>query len=389
MPKKPVVASYVSDFLKADMLHIYRQIMGLKAVEPWVLTHKRENADRFPFPDKRILVLPKPKLRWWRRLVHKHWRKEPWQIYRWELRHMLLDLARLDAQVLHIYFGHIAIHLRPLIQASPRPVVVSFHGADAGVDMEKPAHLAAMRAVFAAAAQIQCRSLSLADDLASLGCPREKIHLQRTGIPLEEWPFAPRNPHPPNGSWRILQSCRLIAKKGVDTTLQAFQKIAAAYPQATLVIAGDGPQKAGLEQLAATLGIAEKVTFTGFLTQENLRREVYLSQLFVHPSRTSADGNREGIPNSLLEAMASGVPVIATHHGGIPEAVTDGESGVLINESDADALAEKALALLAGPQHMAALAHRARGVIETSFDRQINARGLEEAYLGLMAQHRA
>ena len=59
---KPVVASYVSDFLKPDMLHVHRQITGLRAVTPWVMTHKRENAAQFPFPDKRLIVLPKPRL---------------------------------------------------------------------------------------------------------------------------------------------------------------------------------------------------------------------------------------------------------------------------------------------------------------------------------------
>ena len=68
---KPAVASYVSDFLKPDMLHIHRQITGLQAVTPWVLTHKRENAAQFPFPEKRLIVLPKPRMRWWRRFIAK------------------------------------------------------------------------------------------------------------------------------------------------------------------------------------------------------------------------------------------------------------------------------------------------------------------------------
>src|SRR5882757_8000343 len=74
---KPPVASYVSDFLKPDMLHIYRQITGLQAVTPWVLTHKQENAGQFPFPEKRLIVLPKPRLRAWRRFVARQIRRAP------------------------------------------------------------------------------------------------------------------------------------------------------------------------------------------------------------------------------------------------------------------------------------------------------------------------
>ena len=380
---KPVIASYVSDFLKPDMLHVYRQVSGLQEVEPWVLTHKRECEDRFPFPKKHLVVLPKPRLRWWRRLIHKNIKHEPWRIYPWEVRHMLLELTRANAKLLHIYFGHIAVHLLPLIKACPHPVVVSFHGADAGVDMEKEGHLFAMREVFASATLIQSRSQSLVDDLIKLGCPESKIVIQRTGIPLEEWPFEQRS-LPINGEWRLLQCCRLIAKKGLDTTLRAFKEITKTKPKAELVIAGDGPLRQELEALAVELGVSKQVRFTGFLTQQQLRREVYRAHFFLHPSRTSKDGNREGIPNSLLEAMASGAPVSATRHGGIPEAISSGESGLLVDENDYQALAIATHSLMAQPSRIKIIAEEARKEIERKFDRFVNIRHLEETYLKLI-----
>jgi colanic acid/amylovoran biosynthesis glycosyltransferase len=380
---KPAVASYVSDFLKPDMLHVYRQITGLKRVEPWVLTQKRECEDRFPFPKKRLVVLPKPRLRWWRRFVHRNIKRTPWQIYPWEVRQMLLELSRAEAKLLHVYFGHIAIHLLPLLKACPHPVVVSYHGADAGVDSEKAAHLSAMREVFKAATLIQCRSQSLLDDLVGLGCPRYKIVVQRTGVPLEEWPFTERNP-PGSGEWRLLQSCRLIEKKGLDLTLRALKEILRTKPRTELVIAGDGPLRQDLEKLAAELGISKNVRFTGFLSQQELRKEVYRAHLFLHPSRTSPDGNREGIPNSLLEAMASGVPVIATRHGGIPEAISSGESGILVDENDHHSLAIAAHSLMAQPTLMGQIADAARFSVETAYNREANIRHLEDCYLRLM-----
>ncbi len=369
------------------MQHIHRQITGLEAVTPWVLTHRRENAAQFPFPEKRIIVLPKPRLRWWRRFVARQVRREPWQIFRWELRHALLELTRAEAKVLHVYFGHSAVQLRPLIRVFRRPVVVSFHGADAGVDMGEPAHLAAMREVFATATVVQARSASLMEDLAGLGCPREKLRVQRTGIPLEEWTFRPRASSP-DQPWRILQSCRLIAKKGVDLTLRAFAEVLPAFPGAELVIAGDGPLRGELEKLAGELGIAARVRFAGFLTQPQLREEMDRARLFVHPSRTSADGNREGIPNSLLEAMASGAPVVGTRHGGIPEAVTDGDSGLLVPENDARALAAAMLRVMGDDGLARSLAAGGRRVVEEKFDRAGNARVLEACYLELIAAGR-
>jgi colanic acid/amylovoran biosynthesis glycosyltransferase len=251
--------------------------------------------------------------------------------------------------------------------------------------MGKTAHRNAMEEVFTVADQVQARSQSLADDLVRLGCPPEKLRVQRTGIPLEEWPFVPRTT-PADGAWRILQSCRFIAKKGLDLTLRAFAAVQKDLPRIQLVLAGDGPLKDELQKLAQDLGVASSVTFTGFLSQDELRQQVYASHVFMHPSRTSSDGNREGIPNSMLEAMASGAPVIATKHGGIPEAVTDGESGLLVEEEDHEGMARALLSLMRNQAPASSIGQGARKAIEDKFDRARNIRLLEDSYLELMAR---
>ena len=194
---------------------------------------------------------------------------------------------------------------------------------------------------------------------------------------------------PADGKWMLLQSCRLIAKKGVDDTLRAFASIVKIWPKAQLIIAGDGPLRGDLEKLASELGISAQVRFVGFLNQQQLRDEVYRSHLFVHPSRTSLDGNREGIPNSMLEAMASGLPVIATRHGGIPEAVTDGESGLLVAENDSAGLAAAMSRMISDAALASHLAEGGRRAVEDRFDRVKNIRGLEACYVELIASDRS
>jgi glycosyltransferase involved in cell wall biosynthesis len=142
-----------------------------------------------------------------------------------------------------------------------------------------------------------------------------------------------------DGRWRLLQACRLIPKKGVATTLCAFAIFQKEFPNAELVIAGKGPLQAHLEELAQELGIARKVHFRGFVTQAELRELYAKSHLFVHPSETPPDQNQEGVPNSVIEAMATGLPVVGTRHGGIPEAVVHGRGGLLVEERDFEALA--------------------------------------------------
>ena len=383
MPNPPTVAAYLPEFLKLDMQHVYRQISALETMHCHVFTHKRENERRFPYHPRRLHLLPKARLRWWRRWVALKWRKEPWVLFDWELRRWILELTRVDAGLLHVYFGHMAPQFRPLMKAWPHPVVVSFHGADAGVNMDKPGYLKAMREVFELGSLMLCRSESLMRDLQALGCPPEKTALWRTGLPVEEWPFQPREA-PLDGVWRLIQVCRFVDKKGLDLTLEAFAAVRQQHPAAHLTLVGDGPVMPALRAQTERLGLTEAVTFTGFVGQARVKKMLYESHVFVHPSRTSADGNREGIPNAALEAMASGMPVVGTDHGGFPEAVTDGESGLLVPENRADRLAEALLKLLAEPDLRARLADGGRREVEAKFDREQQVRVLEGHYKRLI-----
>ena len=177
-----------------------------------------------------------------------------------------------------------------------------------------------------------------------------------------------------------MQACRLVPKKGLRTTLSAFSEIARHHPAATLTLAGNGPLLEELRTAAAAAGLADRVFFPGFLDQEALRRLIYSAHLFFHPSETPADGNREGVPNALLEAMASGLPVLATHHGGIPEAVTHGESGFLVAEGDAPALSAAALELMASPEKYEKMALAAYAEVSRKFERLAQTTILESYY---------
>ncbi len=322
-----MVASYCATFLKPEMLHIYRQITGLTRVQPMVIAQKREETERFPF--ERVTVVPKPATHFARRFWFRKIRHAPWQISRGEVERLIGVLERSGAQLLHIYFGHIAVHLLPLIKAWDKPSIVSFHGADVMVDLDLSAYRAATNEMLSAVRLVLVRSESLKRALIELGCSPDKIRIQRTGIPVDQLPYQPRV-WPTDGAWKFLQACRLIEKKGLATSLMAFAKFAARYPEATFTIAGDGPLQSELEAQARELGIGDRVMFPGFLSQSQLGAAFYGSHIFLHPSERGKDGNQEGVPNSMLEAMASGLPVFATEHGGIPEVIEHGKSGVLI-----------------------------------------------------------
>ena len=375
--ERPVVASYCATFLKPEMLHIYRQITALERFKPVVIAQKREEAERFPFSP--IEIVGKPATHFLRRFWFKQLRNAPWQISGGELRKLLAILNRYDAQLLHIYFGHIAVHLLPLIVHWSGPSVVSFHGADVMVDMDKPAHRAATERMLKAARLVLVRSRSLGDAVIRIGCPENKIRIHRTGIPITETPFAART-WPTAGDWRFVQAGRLIEKKGFATSLRAFAEFATRYPRSTFTIAGEGPLQSELETQACTLGVGDKVFFRGFIPQKELRELFYSSHIFLHPSEMGTDGNQEGIPNSMLEAMASGLPVFATLHGGIPEAIENDRSGILVAEKDHVALTAKLFELTSAPERLSEIARKGAIVVSEKFEQQVQVRKLEDYY---------
>ncbi len=378
MEGRPRVACYCATFLKPEMLHIYRQLCAVHGFSLTVFTRKRENADRFPF--ERVVTLPRDRWRWLRRIIDRQILGRPLVLGHGETRRLLDSITERRCELLHIFFGNVGVQLLPLLRHPARrfPVIVSFHGADVLVELDRESHRNAVREVFTRARLVLARSRSLLDALIQLGCPPEKLRLNRTGIPLAEFPYARRTD--PAGRFRLLQACRLIEKKGLTTSLRAFAAFVRAHPQSSLTLAGEGPLEPSLRRLASELGVAARVEFTGFLAQNELRRRLYDSHLFLHPSETGRDGNQEGVPNSLLEAMATGLPVFATTHGGIPEAVEHGVGGWLVPEGDHEALGRAMLDLAADPARLEAMAAAGSRSVTENFDLATQARKLESYY---------
>jgi glycosyltransferase involved in cell wall biosynthesis len=379
---RQVIACYCATFLKPEMLHIYRQITALERCIPIVIAQKRERAGHFPF--ERIHIVPKPPTHFLRRFWFRQLRDAPWQISGRELRALQGILSKADARLLHIYFGQIAVHLLPLIRLWKEPSIVSFHGADVTVDMNKPAYREATRQMLNAVKLVLVRSESLRRAVIDLGCDEGKIEIQRTGIPLDEFPLRERDFVAAATEWQFVQAGRLIEKKGLPVTLRAFAIFLREYPNAKLTIAGEGPLLGQLQDLSRELNIDGRVSFTGFISQQQLREIYYASHIFLHPSQTGHDGNQEGIPNSMLEAMASGLPVFGTQHGGIPEAIEGGVSGVLVPERDHQKLAATLLDAVQDPGFLSRTARNGAEIVRKNFDLRAQARHLEEIYLRMI-----
>ncbi|MEY4483724.1 MAG: hypothetical protein RL693_1176 [Verrucomicrobiota bacterium] len=366
------------------MLHIYRQITGLSRCDTFVICKERQSESLFPIPEHGVELASGVKSNFLRRFWLKYVKKEPPIVYRGEYGVLAKLLERRHADLLHVYFGHTGVHLLPFIQRWPKPVVVSFHGMDVQTRAHDPGYEIKLRELLQAATLVLARSQSLLDRLHALGCPAEKVRMNRTGIPLEKFPSVERT-YPADGAWHLVQACRLIEKKGLDDTLQAFAAFRALHPRARLTIAGEGPLLPSLEELREKLGLKDSVQFAGFLNGADLCSLYHSAHVFLHPSRMTGDQNQEGIPNSMLEAMATGLPVAATLHGGIPEAVRDGISGFLTAERDREALFESLKKLTQDEAIWQRMSLAAADDVRENFESAAQIAKLEAAYMEAIA----
>jgi colanic acid/amylovoran biosynthesis glycosyltransferase len=205
--------------------------------------------------------------------------------------------------------------------------------------------------------------------LVELGCAPERLSVQRSSVDVRRFVFRPRG-LPAEGSIVVGTVGRLVEKKGIADCLQALAGLIDEHPRLRYRILGDGPLRGDLEAMARRLGLDGHVSFLGAGDQEAVRRLLEDCHLFLAPSVTAADGDQDAPVNTLKEAMAMGVPVVSTWHGGIPELVTDGVSGRLVPERDPAALAAALRELLAAPARLDSFARAGRAEVEASWDRE-------------------
>ncbi len=394
---RPHVVSVCGTWLKPEMQSIYRQICGLNQVRSTVYIQWLENDGMFPYQPlvKLTKLHHRPKgnflLRFYYKYIVRQWpppveiNKFTGPCHPWDM----VERLRLDQpQLVHAYYGHKAITYLGMLKDWGGPWVVSFHGVDAAKDTDNPEHLSQLRRVFAGAELVMARSQSLLTRLETLGCPNEKLRLNRTPIPLSH--LTPRvRQAPADGRWRLVQACRLIAKKGLLTAIAAMRQVVQRYPLAKFIICGTGPQYDRLTDAIQEHGLQANVELRGWLSQEDLIAEYQSAHVFLHPSELTAESDQEGIPNSMLEAMATGLPVVATRHGGIPEAVTDGETGLLVAERSPDELATAICHLLGSPELLATFSASASESVRRDFDAPRQVAALEKIYFEAISRHHA
>ena len=221
------------------------------------------------------------------------------------------------------------------------------------------------------------------DKAISLGCPPDKIKVNRSGLDCDRFIYRSRS-LPEDGRVQIATTGRLVEKKGIEYVIRAIAKLVPTYPQLRYKILGEGPLRPHFTQLIQELKLSENVELMGWRNETEIVEILQDTHIFVAPSITAADGNQDAPINVLKEAMAIGLPVVSTYHGGIPELVEDGKSGFLVPEKDVAALADKLGYLIEHPELWSAMGKAGRQFVLEHYDLNLLNDDLMNIYYSLI-----
>jgi colanic acid/amylovoran biosynthesis glycosyltransferase len=251
--------------------------------------------------------------------------------------------------IIHCQFGTLSFWgmLFRTINAPKAKLVVSFRGYDISQFIQERGESVYSR-TFTEADLFLPNCDFFKRRLLKLGCDEKKICIHYSGIDCDRFQYTPRQLHS-NEKICIATTGRLVEKKGIEYSIRAVEKLVKSYPNLEYKIIGCGSLKTELEQLIQELNLSNIVHLLGKKNQQEIIEILQKSHIFIAPSVTAQDGNQDAPINVLKEAMAIGLPVISTYHGGIPELVENGISGFLVPERNVEAIADKLQYLIAHP----------------------------------------
>ncbi|MEW9668611.1 glycosyltransferase [Ammoniphilus sp. 3BR4] len=350
--RKKVVAFVKTTYLNPTETFIYERIKNIKRFKGYFLADKIKNRKSFPY--RKIYKLRK-------------------------IKNVPRFLKAKRTSLIQAFFGPSAIRILPYKKKTSIPLISSFHGKDVSARLRDKSYKRKLRSVFRHSARVLVVSREMKRKLVRLKCPKRKIRVIKTGIDLRKFPFKLRKP-PANNRVIFLSIGRLVPKKGMDILIEAFARVHRKYPKTRLVIVGEGRMRSKLKKRIRKEGLSSSVKLKGKLSHKGVRKELRKAHVFVLASRTAKDGDKEGIPNSLVEAMASGLPAISTTHAGIPEVLKNGKTGYLAKQGSVRSLTQQMLKMIKQKKRWKKLSRAARKLVEREHNIKKQVKKLERIY---------
>jgi colanic acid/amylovoran biosynthesis glycosyltransferase len=287
--------------------------------------------------------------------------------------------------VVHAHFadmGLLALRLRRL-GVLAGPILTSFHGIDVTL-RRSPANLKAIQRLFVEGEAFTHPSDYLGQCARNIGCPAARQRKLYYGVDKTMFQFRPRT-LAQGAPVRIVSTGRLVEKKGLEYAIAAVAALMRDGRNIQYDIIGAGPLRARLAAQIAALGMDANIHLLGARDAQFVSKRLEESHIFLLPSVTAANGDREGMPVSILEAQMCGLPVVATYHSGIPEEVVEGKSALLVKERNTEELTERLGLLVDRPDLWPAMGRAGREFVEQRFDIQTLNEELNDLYETLRA----
>lgn len=270
--------------------------------------------------------------------------------------------------VIHCHFGHnglLGMNLKR-IGALQGKIITTFHARDITQKLSELGENA-YDELFLESQLVLPISQHWQAKLNSLGCAPHKIQVHHMGIDCQKFTFIPRQSHP-ESTVKIISVARLVEKKGIEYGMRAIQCLKQLGYQVHYSVIGDGELYDELSRLIIELNLSEEISLLGWKSQDEILEVMNSAHILLAPSVTSAQGDQEGIPVALMEAMAMGLPVVSTQHSGIPELVDQGISGYLAPERNVSVLAEQVSRLIDESEDWPKIGRAGRLKVEKDFN---------------------
>lgn len=354
----------------------------MSAVNSIVLTRKREN--RLQFPWESVYSMGRREY-----LIYRVAKKLG---YRWHSAKFDTAITAHKPKVLHSHYGYIGWYDIPLAKKHSLPHIVTYYGADLTMyPTRNPIWKERYQTLFAHADYFLCEGPHMANTLIQLGCPSEKVKVHRLGVDVEKIKFSPRT-YEPHQPIRILLAGSFREKKGLPYALKAIGRFRRKFSSVEITVIGDSGgtarEEREKEEILSAIreyDLAPATRLLGYQPHSVLMHEAYNHHIFLSPSVTATDGDSEGgAPVTIIEMLASGMPVISTNHCDIPQVIQHGYSGLLAEERDVDGLVAQLEWLASHPTAWASMAKAGRDHVERYFSAPRQACELVNIYQSLL-----
>lgn len=297
----------------------------------------------------------------------------------------------LKAKLVHSHFGDVGWKDLRALRGCSAKHIVSFYGYDVGqLPITAPIWRERYRELFSKVDRVLCEGAFMREAIIRLGCAAEKVEVQRLGIEVNKICFAPRQ-WTPGLPLRVLMVGRFVEKKGLPDALAALARIRRDVEVEATIIGDAGSatreqqEKSRIVRIIETNNMSNYVRLLGFQPYQRIFEEAYSHDVFLSPSVFGSDGDSEGgLPVTLIEMMASGMPIVSTRHCDIPSVVLSGQTGLLAEEHDIDGLVGHLRWLVEHPKDWQPMLAAGRRHVEMEFDAAVQGRKLGQIYNAIL-----